>query len=258
MGTPPSPPFPTGSSPPFASPQVWVSFFAMYSFGSFAIRSAPDSQLPATRGHVLWRTLVPTQAPLLDHHVAQHSGWSTPPQISSSLVSKAATPKKRKPGPSGRDDSDTEDVVHWTCACQKGALARQLPRCARRAFANFVCCLFAATLTTTGIKAVLCATTAPITAQGLAPVTDVRPCLAPYLHALSDDNPRVLCPIFQPCPTTVSGLRLCHCAVSPRALLLHAFVVFVRAMGVTTLVAHRVHRFVPFVRNRNVGQKDVW
>ena len=87
-------------------------------FGGFAVRSPPDPQFSATRGRVLWCTLVPPQTPLLDYHTARYYGRITPREKQASRVSKAATPKKGNRARYGSDDSDTEDSVHWTCACK--------------------------------------------------------------------------------------------------------------------------------------------
>ena len=87
-------------------------------FGGFAVRSPPDPQCSATRGRVLWCTLVPPLTPLLDYRMARYYGCITPREKQSSRVSKVATPKKGDRAQSGSDDSDTEDAVHWTCACQ--------------------------------------------------------------------------------------------------------------------------------------------
>ena len=81
-------------------------------FGSFAARSPFDPQFSATRGRVLWCTLVPPQTPLLDYHMARYYGWITPREKQSARVSKAATPKKGIRAQSRSDDNDTEDVVH--------------------------------------------------------------------------------------------------------------------------------------------------
>ena len=77
-------------------PPVWVSFFAMYSFRGSAGRSARDPHFSATRGRVVWCTLVPPQTPLLDYRMAQYCGWITLREKQSSRVSKLATPKKGK------------------------------------------------------------------------------------------------------------------------------------------------------------------
>ena len=88
-------------------------------FWGFVVRSPPDPQFSATRGRVLWCTLVPPQTPLLGYRMARYSGWITPRDKKFSRVSKAATPKKGDKPQSGSDESDAEDAVHWTCACQQ-------------------------------------------------------------------------------------------------------------------------------------------
>ena len=88
-------------------------------FAGFVVQSPPDPQLSATRGRVLWCTLVLPQMPLLDYLMARHYGWITPREKQSSTVSKVATPKKGSPAHSGSHDSDTEDAVDWRCACQQ-------------------------------------------------------------------------------------------------------------------------------------------
>ena len=88
-------------------------------FGGFVVLSPLDPQFLATRGRVLWCTLVPPQTPLLDYRMSRYYGWITPREKQSSGVSKVAPPKKGNQAWSGNDDSDTEDAVHWTCACQQ-------------------------------------------------------------------------------------------------------------------------------------------
>ena len=88
-------------------------------FGGFAVRSPPDPQFSATCGRVLWCTLVPPQTPLLDYRMARYYGLITPRDKQFSRVSKVATPKKGNKAQSGSNDSDTEDAVHWMCACQQ-------------------------------------------------------------------------------------------------------------------------------------------
>ena len=87
-------------------------------FGGFVVWSHPDPQLSATRGRVLWCTLVPLQTPLLDYRMARDYSWITPRENQSSRVSKVATPKKGNRAQSGSDNSDTEDAVHRMCAYQ--------------------------------------------------------------------------------------------------------------------------------------------
>ena len=80
-------------------------------FGGFVVRSTPDPQFSATRGRVLWCTLVPPQKPFLHYCMARYYGRITPREKQSSRLSKAATPKKGKRAHSGSVDSDTEDAV---------------------------------------------------------------------------------------------------------------------------------------------------
>ena len=118
MATPSFPLFTPRSSPLVTPPPpVWVSFFAMYGFGSLQFGPPPDPVL----NHTLSRLVVlacPPKFPLLYHFMGRHYGFITPLEKQSSMVSKAASPKKGKPAQSGNNDSDTEDAVHWTCACQ--------------------------------------------------------------------------------------------------------------------------------------------
>ena len=69
-------------------------------FGGFAVRSPPDPHFSATRGRVLWCTLVPPQTPLLDYRMARYYGWITPRDKQISRVSKVAAPKKGATRPS--------------------------------------------------------------------------------------------------------------------------------------------------------------
>ena len=55
--------------------------------GGFAIRSPLDPQFSATRGRVLWCTLVPPRTPLFDYRMARYYGWITPREKQSSRVS---------------------------------------------------------------------------------------------------------------------------------------------------------------------------
>ena len=51
--------------------------FRNVQFGDFAVRCAPDLQVSAMHGHILWCTLVPSQMPLFDYGVVQYYGWIT-------------------------------------------------------------------------------------------------------------------------------------------------------------------------------------
>ena len=56
----------------FRFPQCGYHFSQCRIFGGFALRYAPDPQLSATRGRVLWCTLVPAPTRLLDYRQARY------------------------------------------------------------------------------------------------------------------------------------------------------------------------------------------
>ena len=96
----------------------------------------------------------------------------------------------------------------------------------------------------------------PTTALPTDPLSDDRPCLVPCLHSLSHDSPPVWCPILSPCPRTVACRSLCHACMSLRAFALHASVDVLLVMDVTTPVPPRVCRVVPFIGNKDQGERD--
>ena len=130
-------------------------------FGGFVVRSPPHPQFSATRGRVLWCTLVPPQTPLLDYRMARYYGWITAREKQSSRVSKVATPKKGNRAQSGSDDGDTEDAMHWTCACQQVHYPdnSHVAHDARLLISFAICVLRQPP--TTGMKTAPCPATAP-------------------------------------------------------------------------------------------------
>ena len=138
-----------------------------------------------------------------------------------------------------------------------GALPRQLPRCARRAFAKFVCDPCVVIAAYNGHQdSPLSRDSPPREPCQQPPLSDDRPSLVPCHHALSHDSPSVQCLVLSPYPTTVSCRVLCHAPLSLLAPSLQASVDVLPAMDVTNLVVPRVRRFVPFVGNKDQGEKD--
>ena len=188
--------------------------------------------------------------------MARYYGWITPREKQSSRVSKVATPKKGNQAQSGSDDSDTEDAVHWTCACQQVHYLEN----SRTAHDARLLIFFAIRVLrqppTTGTTTTPCPATAHHDSPTDSPLSDDRPCIVPYFHALSHDSPPVWPPVLSPCPTTVACRSRCHAPLSLRALSLQASVDVLLAMDVTTPAAPRVRRFVPFVGKKDEGDKD--
>ena len=163
--------------------------------GGFAIRSPRDPQISATRGRVLWCTLVPPQTPLLDYGMARYYCWITPQEKHSSKVFKVATPKKVNLAPSDSNDSDTEHALHWTFACQLA----HYPDNSHSAHDARLLISFAIRVLRR-----------PPTTRKTAPLSNGRPCLVPCLHVVSHNSPPVRCFVLSPCPTTVAFRSLCH------------------------------------------------
>ena len=144
-----------------------------------------------------------------------------------------------------------------------GALPRKLPRCARPAFANFVC--------------YPCVVTTAYDRHHDNPLSRDSPPRQPYRRPPCPKTNPVLYPVFMPCPTTaplagavsqvpvVRQLPVAVSVVPPCRPVLFRFRpqwMFFRPCDVTTPLSPRVRRFVPFVSNkdegdRDVGQKDV-
>ena len=226
-------------------------------FGGFVVLCAPHPHFSATCGRVLGCTLVPPQTLLLDYVTARWYCWVAPREKQSSRVSKAATPKKGKWAQFGSDESDTEDVVHLTRACQRVHYPKNSP-VARdaRLLISFVISVLRQP-PTTGFKRVPYPATTSHDSPADGPHVRWQTMFCALSSCLSYNRPPIWWPVSRPSPTTVACLGVRHAPLSLHALPFEASLDGLAAMDVTTSVAPRVRCLVAFVGNKDSGQKDV-
>ena len=147
MATPSFQPFPTRSPPPFTSPPVCVSFFATYSLGAWGLCCSVSSS-SAVLSHT-WSCLVvhacsPAKAPLgLSYGALLRLDHPTGKTILKGF--QGGNTKEGQLGPVWHRWQRHRGCSALDVCLSAGALPRQLPHCARRAFATFVCDLCVAT-----------------------------------------------------------------------------------------------------------------
>ena len=186
MATPSFPPVPTPSSPPFTSPRVWVSFFATYSlgalvFGLLLIRSSQPHAVVSCGARlfprkrlswiIVWRGILRLDHPTGKTILKDFQGGNT---------------KEGEPGPVWQRRQRHGGCTALDVCLSSGALPRQLPRCAQRAFANFVCDQ--------------CVATAAYNRHQDSPLSRDSPPQQPYRQPPCPTTP----PCLVPCPKSLS------------------------------------------------------